>query len=103
MFYCALVTPQNAAIARESLELLMTCLKLRSPLLNIFYTLPQVDDFICDILQGCAHPDVRFSMANQLNQLCSDIDAGERREGESIVEAGREGVEEVRAIMCSIL
>ena len=57
----------------------MTCLKLRSQLLNIFYTLPQVDDFICDILLGCAHPDVRLAMANQLNQLCTDIDAGELR------------------------
>lgn len=54
----------------------MTCLKLRSPLLNIFYTLPQVDTFICDILWGCAHPDVRLSMNNQLIQLCRDIETG---------------------------
>ena len=57
----------------------MTGLKLRNQLLNIFYTLSQVDDFICDILLGCAQPDVRLAMANQLNQLCTGIDAGELR------------------------
>ncbi len=69
-------SPQNAAIARESLELLTTCLKLRSSLLNAFYTLPQVEEFVSDILTGCPHPDVRLSMATQLNQLCRDLDTG---------------------------
>ena len=68
---------QNAAIARESLELLITCLKLRSSLLNIFYTLPHVEDFIIDILLGCPHPDIRMSVISQLDQLYRAIDAGE--------------------------
>lgn len=67
---------QNAAIACESLELLMTCLKLRCSLLNIFYTLPRVGEFVIDILLGCPHPDVRLAMATQLNQLCQEIDTG---------------------------
>lgn len=68
---------QNAAIARESLELLITCLKLRSSLLNIFYTLPYVEDFVIDLLLGCPHPDIRISVVSQLGQLCKAIDTGE--------------------------
>ena len=70
---------QNAAIARESLELLITCLKLRCSLLNIFYTLPHVEDFVIDILLGCPHPDIRVSVVSQLDQLCRAIGIGEYR------------------------
>ena len=68
--------PQNAAIAREALELLVTCLKLRSHLLNMFYTLPHIGDFIIDILLGSPHVDIRLSVVEQLIQLCS-INTGE--------------------------
>ena len=54
----------------------MTCLRLRSALLNIFYTLPLVEEFVVDVLLGCPHMDVRLSMGNQLIQLCRDIDTG---------------------------
>ena len=63
--------PQNAAIAREALELLVTCLKLRSHLLNMFYTLPHIEDFITDILLGSPHVDIRISVVDQLCQLCA--------------------------------
>lgn len=69
-------SPQNAAIAREALELLVTCLKLRSHLLNMFYTLPHIGDFIIDILLGSPHTDIRLSVVEQLYQLCS-ISTGE--------------------------
>lgn len=68
---------QDAAIAREALELLVTCLKLRSSLLNIFYTMPHVDDFVIDILLGSPHDEIRLSVVDQFNQLCTAIDAGE--------------------------
>lgn len=61
---------QNAAIAREALELLVTCLKLRPHLLNMFYTLPHIGDFIIDILLGSPHMDIRLSVVEQLDQLC---------------------------------
>ncbi len=67
---------QNAAIARESLELLVTCLKLRSPLLNIFYTLPHVSEFLMDLLLGTPHPDIRISVVTLFCQLCRDVDIG---------------------------
>ena len=62
---------QNAAIAREALELLVTCLKLRPHLLNMFYTLPHIGDFIIDILVGSPHLQIRLSVVEQLLQLCS--------------------------------
>lgn len=54
----------------------MTCLKLRSHLLNMFYTLPHIGDFIIDILLGSPHVDIRLSVVEQLFQLCS-INTGE--------------------------
>lgn len=69
-------TSQNAAIAREALELLVTCLKLRPHLLNMFYTLTHIGDFIIDILLGSPHTDIRLSVVDQLLQLCS-ISTGE--------------------------
>ena len=67
----------------------MTCLKLRHSLLNTFYKLPNVSEFICDVLLGCPHPDVRVAMAGQLNQLCADIDTGEG--GVNFLETGGTG------------
>ncbi len=54
----------------------MTCLKLRSSLLNIFYTLPHVEDFVIDILLGSPHMEIRLSVVDQLYQLCQTIDSG---------------------------
>ena len=62
---------QNAAIAREALELLVTCLKLRPHLLNMFYTLTHIEDFIIDILLGSPHVQIRLSVVEQLILLCS--------------------------------
>jgi len=67
------VSAKDAAIAREALELLVTCLKLRSSLLNIFYTLPYVEDFVMDILLGSPHADIRLSVVDQLDQLWQTI------------------------------
>ena len=65
--------PQDAGIARESLELLATCLKLRSSLLNEFYSLPLVEEFVIDVLLGSAHPDIRSALVQCFNDLCVEI------------------------------
>ncbi len=58
------------------MELLVTCLKLRSSLLNIFYTLPHVEDFVIDILLGSPHVEIRLSVVDQLYQLCANVESG---------------------------
>ena len=69
---------QDAAIAREVLELLVTCLKLQSSLLNIFYTLPYVVDFV---MLGSLHMDIWLSVVDQLDQLWQTISTGGWVEG----------------------
>ena len=43
---------KDALIAENALELLVTCLQLRANLLNVFYYLPDVNEFIVDVLTG---------------------------------------------------
>jgi len=75
---------QNAAIASESLEMLMTCVKLRSSLLHTFYSLPNMKDFVLDIIRGSPSQDVRLALLGQLTELCQDIQSGEW-EGEWVI------------------
>ena len=53
------VSQKDANIAQEALELLVTCLQLRSQLLATFYNQPCVSDFIIDILVGSTTLSVR--------------------------------------------
>ena len=62
---------QNTAIACEALELLVTCLNLRRSMLDAFYELPNVREFIMDVLLGCPSDDVRVSAVELLCQLCA--------------------------------
>ena len=94
---CVLSRPQNSGIAREALELLVTCLKLRSSLLNIFYTLPHVEEFVLDVLMGSPHPDVRAVLGDQFYQLCQMLDTGEGGRGRGVEGGGvRERGEQCR-------
>ncbi|XP_071953763.1 ubiquitin carboxyl-terminal hydrolase 24-like [Antedon mediterranea] len=65
------VSAGDAMIARDALELLVACLQLRSQLLNSFYSLPSVNDFIIEILLASAHPDVRTAAMEQLYALAT--------------------------------
>jgi ubiquitin carboxyl-terminal hydrolase 9/24 len=63
------VSPKDANIAKEGLELLVTCLQLRSPLLATFYNQPCVGDFIIDILVGSAQDEIRDVALDQFYLL----------------------------------
>eukprot|EP00731_Ephydatia_muelleri_P019119 Em0011g1159a len=65
------VDSKNTAIACEALELLVTCLNLRRSMLDAFYELPNVREFIMDVLLGCPSDDVRVSAVELLCQLCA--------------------------------
>ncbi|KAL5016318.1 hypothetical protein ScPMuIL_005907 [Solemya velum] len=53
------IPTKDSIIAKEAIEILVTCLQLRSELLAAFYSLPCVSDFIIDILVGCTQTDIR--------------------------------------------
>ncbi|XP_060555692.1 ubiquitin carboxyl-terminal hydrolase 24-like isoform X1 [Ruditapes philippinarum] len=63
------ISTKDCNIAKEALEILVTCLQLRSELIAAFYTLPCVSDFIIDILVGCSQSDIRSAAADQFYQL----------------------------------
>ncbi|XP_070196439.1 ubiquitin carboxyl-terminal hydrolase 24-like isoform X2 [Littorina saxatilis] len=64
------IPTKDANIAREALEILVTCLQLRSELIASFYSLPSLNDFIIDLLVGCPLPEMRAAMCEQLWALC---------------------------------
>jgi ubiquitin carboxyl-terminal hydrolase 9/24 len=70
---CLSVPLKNIGIARESLELLVTCLKLRQSDMTIFYNLPGIEDFIMDILLGSVHYELRQLMADYMFDLCQEV------------------------------
>ena len=43
---------KDAVLANNALELLVMCLQLRSRLMNVFYGLPNLNEFIIDVLTG---------------------------------------------------
>lgn len=67
------IPTKDANIAREALEILVTCLQLRSELIGSFYSLPFLNDFIIDLLVGCPLPEMRAAMCEQLWALCQLI------------------------------
>ncbi|XP_064624443.1 ubiquitin carboxyl-terminal hydrolase 24-like isoform X2 [Lineus longissimus] len=64
---------QDCLIAKEALEILVTCLQLRSSLIASFYSITCVSDFIIDILVGCPRDDIRQATYEQLFTL-SQVD-----------------------------
>ena len=64
---------KDIIISCESLELFVTCLKLRKNDLLIFYKLPKVEEFIIDLLLGSASSLLRMTMVDYLHELCEDI------------------------------
>uniref|UniRef100_A0A2C9KAF6 Ubiquitinyl hydrolase 1 n=1 Tax=Biomphalaria glabrata TaxID=6526 RepID=A0A2C9KAF6_BIOGL len=63
------IPTQDAQIAKEALEILITCLQLRKELLVSFYTLPYVSDFILDLLVSCPLKNIRDATLEQLYLL----------------------------------
>ncbi|XP_029106559.1 ubiquitin carboxyl-terminal hydrolase 24 isoform X1 [Scleropages formosus] len=63
------VSIKDTIIAREALSLLVTCLQLRCQQLCSFYTLPNVSDFIIDILLGSPSGEIRRVACDQLYTL----------------------------------
>lgn len=63
------LSTKDCNIAREALEILITCLQLRSGSLTVFYSLPCVNDFIIDILVGSTQPDIRNAALKHYYQL----------------------------------
>ncbi|XP_052775472.1 ubiquitin carboxyl-terminal hydrolase 24-like isoform X3 [Mya arenaria] len=59
------ISAKDCNIAKEALEILVTCLQLRSELIAAFYSLPCVSDFIIDILVGCSQTDIRSAAMDQ--------------------------------------
>ncbi|KAL3868453.1 hypothetical protein ACJMK2_041259 [Sinanodonta woodiana] len=63
------ISTKDCNIAKEALEILVTCLQLRSELIATFYSLPCVSDFIIDILVGCSQADIRNAALDQFYLL----------------------------------
>ncbi|XP_052274227.1 ubiquitin carboxyl-terminal hydrolase 24-like isoform X2 [Dreissena polymorpha] len=63
------ISTKDCNIAKEALEILVTCLQLRSELIAKFYSLPCVSDFIIDILVGCSQGDIRTAAMDQFYLL----------------------------------
>lgn len=59
------IPTKDCNIAREALEILITCLQIRCELIASFYSLPCSSDFIIDILVGCTNADIRNSALEQ--------------------------------------
>ena len=51
----------------------MTCLNLRRSMLDVFCSLPNVGDFIIDVVLGCPRDDVRSSAVELFCQLCAPM------------------------------
>ncbi|KAK2177004.1 hypothetical protein NP493_624g01033 [Ridgeia piscesae] len=67
------VSAKDANIAKEALELLVTCLQLRSHMLSCFYTLPFVADFIIEVLVGSPHSEIRDVALKQFYCLSQTV------------------------------
>ena len=60
------VHPGDSQIAGEALQLLVTCLQLRSNNISLFYNLPLVSDFVIDTIIGSPCESVR-------NRACAEF------------------------------
>ncbi|XP_035828590.1 LOW QUALITY PROTEIN: ubiquitin carboxyl-terminal hydrolase 24 [Aplysia californica] len=77
------IPTKDANIAREALEILITCLQLRKELLASFYTMPCVSDFILDLLVGCPLANIRNATLAQLVAL-AQLELSSSDEAESV-------------------
>lgn len=50
--------------------MLVTCLNLRRSMLDVFCSLPNIQDFIIDVVLGCPSEDVRSCAVELFCQLC---------------------------------
>lgn len=60
------VTNKDVMIVGEALQLLVLCLQLRTQLMGVFYYLPNVNDFIVEVLIGSWNSQVRSTALEQL-------------------------------------
>ncbi|KAJ7330595.1 Ubiquitin carboxyl-terminal hydrolase 24 [Desmophyllum pertusum] len=60
------VTNKDVVIVAEALQLLVLCLQLRTQLMGVFYYLPNVNDFIVEVLIGSVNSQVRSTALEQL-------------------------------------
>ena len=65
------VSQGDILIATEALDLLATCLQLRNHHLTSFYNLPNVSEFILEILLYSSSEEIRKSAANRLKSLAT--------------------------------
>ncbi len=63
------VNKNDAHIAGEAFDLLVTCLQLRSKDIAFFYNLPYVADFIIETVLGSPSNDVRVAACDQLIRM----------------------------------
>uniref|UniRef100_A0A7M5XH66 ubiquitinyl hydrolase 1 n=1 Tax=Clytia hemisphaerica TaxID=252671 RepID=A0A7M5XH66_9CNID len=63
------VSIMDSVLANNSLELLVMCLQLRPNLMDLFYKLPNVDDFIVDVLTGSPSFEVRAAASLHFSVL----------------------------------
>ncbi|XP_057299797.1 ubiquitin carboxyl-terminal hydrolase 24-like isoform X2 [Hydractinia symbiolongicarpus] len=65
------VSNMDSVLAHNSLELLVMCLQLRPRLVTVFYKLPNVTEFIIDILTGSPSEEVRNSASLHFSMLAN--------------------------------
>jgi len=63
------VHPGDSQIAGEALQLLVTCLQLRSNNISLFYNLPLVSDFVIDTVLGSPSENVRTRACAEFQRL----------------------------------
>jgi len=63
------VHPGDSQIAGEALQLLVTCLQLRSANMALFYNLPMVNDFVIDTVLGSPSESVRKRACAEFQRL----------------------------------
>eukprot|EP00795_Rhopilema_esculentum_P004483 gene4483-20726_t len=63
------ISPMDALLSQNAIELLVMCLQLRPNLMNVFYYLPNVNEFIIDLLVGSSSMQVRKAAMTQLTIL----------------------------------
>lgn len=59
----------DTVVAQQALELLVTCLQLRSSHIDRFFSLPSVSEFVVDLLTQPSDPDIRQSAVEQFHTL----------------------------------
>jgi len=63
------ISSMDTLLSEKAIELLVMCLQLRAKLMNVFYYLPNVNEFIIEILVGSPSQQVRSTAMKQLTIL----------------------------------